>query len=263
MKLLFSTGSLHYLPLEQVFSLAQETGFDGCELVAGPNIGDSAFLERVFRCGEAFPVCSLHAPYTRIPAWGNNIEALARAVTVARRLGARVVNFHPPSWFSMELQFLKWFRRVQDFQRELQCEEIFLTVENMPRVGRKLMLSPFFLNDMNDLIDFGMARNLYFTFDTTHCASFHDDVVAAFIRFFSTGRLKNVHFSDYGDSKEHLFPGRGEVPVVKLLNVIRRLGYDGMITLELSPHEWPKNEEWLRRLMKYAVSFMKFNLGLS
>jgi sugar phosphate isomerase/epimerase len=182
---------------------------------------------------------------------------------VGKEMGAAVVNFHPPSWFSLEIQFLRWFRRVRDFQSALSCGDVVLTIENMPRMGRKLMLAPFFLNDIQDLIHFGLARNLHFTFDTTHCASFHGDVTAVFLRYLATGRLMNVHLSDYGDAREHLFLGRGEVPMVKLLNAMRRLNYDGMVTLELAPQEWPKNEEWLGKLMGYSVSFLKMHLGLS
>jgi sugar phosphate isomerase/epimerase len=263
MKLLFSTGSLYHLPIEKIFEVARQAGFDGCELVAGPNLGDDAYLDRVFRCAETFPVLSIHAPYMRIPAWGDDVEALRRTVTLGQELGAAVVNFHPPSWFSLELQFLRWFRRVHDFQETLSCGSLALTIENMPRMGRKLMLAPFILNEIQDLIQFGIAKNLYFTFDTTHCASFHGDVVAGFLRYLATGRLKNVHLSDYGDAREHLFLGRGEVPVVRLLNAMRRLEYNGLLTLELAPQEWPKNEEWLVKLMGYSVSFLKLHLGMA
>ncbi len=263
MKLLFSTGSLHHLPIEKVFEVAQQAGFDGCELVAGPRLGDEAFVDLVMRCSKAFPVLSIHAPYMKVPTWGDEVQALARTVALGREIGASVVNFHPPSWYSLELKYLRWFRHVPDFREALSCDNLVLTIENMPRMGRKLMLTPFLLNDIDDLIEFGMARGLHFTFDTTHCASFHGDVIADFLRYLGTGRLKNVHLSDYGDSREHLFLGRGDIPVVKLLSTMRRLNYDGMVTLELAPQEWPKNEDWLCRLMAYSVSFLRFHLGMA
>jgi sugar phosphate isomerase/epimerase len=60
--------------------------------------------------------------------------------------------------------------------------------------------------------------------------------------------------------ESHLFLGCGELPVVKLLNTIGRLGYDEMITLEVSPHELPRTREWLVKMLQHQVSFMKMHL---
>ena len=124
------------------------------------------------------------------------------------------------------------------------------------------MLAPYVLNDYRDLLEFGVRKNLYFTFDTTHCATFGGDVIAAFLTVFKTGRLKNVHISDYGNSRSHLFLGSGELPVAKLLSTMMRLGYDGMVTLEVSPRELPRTREWLVKVMKYQLAFLKMNLGM-
>jgi sugar phosphate isomerase/epimerase len=261
MKILFSTGSLYYLPIEEVFALARETGFDGCEIVVNRSFGDEKYLKRVIDAARSLPVYSVHAPYVAMPAWGDTVQALLRTIEVASILKAPIVNLHPPAWFSLELKFLRWFREVQDFQEVLPESNVAITVENMPRMGRKLMLAPYFLNDVEDLISFGIKKNLFFTFDVTHLATQERDVVAGFLRYMKTGRLRNVHFSDFGDGREHLFPGRGDLPVVKLLNAMRRLGYDEMITLELAPNEWPKAEEWLVKLMRHCTTFLRREFG--
>ena len=185
-----------------------------------------------------------------------------QTLEIARQLHIEVVNFHPPSWFHMELQFFKWFNKIKDFQKELGCENMALTIENMPLSGKRLMLAPYVLNNYTDLVEFGVRKNLYFTFDTTHCATFGIDVIAAFLTVFRTGRLKNVHISDYGNSRSHLLLGSGELPVAKLLSTMMRLGYDGMITLEVSPGELPRAREWLVKAMKYQLAFLKMNLGM-
>jgi len=261
MKILFSTGSLYYLPIKDVFSLVREAGFDGCELVLDTKFGSNNYLHTVEECLKILPVHTIHAPFMKIEAWGNPMQALIRSVEIAKALNAHVVNFHPPSWFSLEIEFFRWFRRVKDFQEELKCNGVCLTIENMPLVYKRLMLAPYFLNDFDDLIDYGIKRNLYFTFDVTHIATFHKDIIAIFLRYFQTTKLKNVHLSDYADFKEHLFLGRGDLPIVKLLNAMRRLGYDEMVTLELSPYEWPRTQEWLFKSMQYELSFLKLHLG--
>ena len=260
MKILFSTGCLYYLPTKEVFSLAQEAGFDGCELVIDRRFNDSRSIDTVVQCRQILPIFSIHAPFMKMNAWGNQVCSLQRSIEIAKILDAEIVNFHPPNWFSMELAFFRWFRNVQDFQIRLGGDSVILTIENMPRMGRRLLLAPYILNGFEDLIEFGTNKNLYFTFDTTHLATFGGDIIEAFLKFFKTKRLKNIHISDFGDHESHLFLGCGELPMVKFLNTIGRLGYNEMITLEVSPHELPRSREWLVKMLQYQVTFMKMHL---
>lgn len=262
MRILFSTGSLYYLPLEDVFHLAKEAGFDGCDLVIDRRFGDADYLETVKACLEILPVCSVHAPFTRVKAWGTQRDALIRSVEIAKILGAQVVNFHPPSWFSLELSFFKWFRGINDFQNAFGAEGIYIAIENMPRIGKRLMLAPYILNNYRALIAFGLTKNLHFTFDITHLGTFGHDPIVAFLRYFTTERLKNIHISDCRAHKSHLFLGRGDLPIAKLLNTMRRMGYDGMVTLEISPDEFPKTREWLVKMMEYQRAFLELHWKL-
>ena len=145
---------------------------------------------------------------------------------------------------------------------ELSCEPLRLTIENMPLI--KLILPPYVLNNFQRLIAFGVERNLHFTFDITHLGTYGYDTVKAFVRYLETGRLRNVHISDYSlwREKEHLGIGRGELPIVRLLNTMRRLGYDEMVTLEISPHELPRTREWLLKVMSYSAALLRLHLDL-
>jgi len=259
MKVLFSTGSIYHLPVREVFLLAAEAGFDGCDLVIDSRFGRPGYVDDVKTCVEVLPVYSVHAPYTRVKAWKNHKEALIQSVSIAKEIGAKTVNFHPPSWYSFELAFFTWFRHVIDFQREFGSEGLSLTLENMSLMGKRLMLAPYVLNDYRDLIDFGIKKNLFFTFDTTHVATFGCDPTEAFIRYYRTGRLKNVHLSDFRVFKSHLFLGRGDLPLAKLLNTMRKLGYDGMVTLEIAPDELPKAREWLVKMMGHQRAFIELH----
>lgn len=261
MKILFSTGCLFHLPLAEIFRLAAEAGFDGCDLVVNRDFNDPRYEETVQTALAILPAHALHVPFMKVKRWGTQEQAVVRCVELAKKLGIRVVNFHPPSWFHMEIQFFRWFRKVGDFQRELRCEDVFLTIENMPLSGRRLKLAPYVLNRFEDLIDFAIARNLYFTFDTTHLGTFDSDVVAAFLRFLKTGRLKNIHLSDCAPPDQHLFYGRGKLPIARLLNTARVMGYDGMVTVELAPAELPTTREWLSKVLSYACSFVRLHAG--
>jgi len=260
MKILFSTGCLYYLPIKDVFLLAAEAGFDGCDLVIDGRFNDPHYIESVVACLEILPIYSVHAPFAKIDAWKTHKGALMQSIEIAKILGAQLVNFHPPSWFSLELGFLKWFRSINDFQQAFVTDNVCLTIENMPCVGNKLMLAPYVLYNYRDLIDFGVKKNLFFAFDTTHIATCGVDLIVAFLHYHRTGRLKNIHISDGQSFKSHLFLGRGGLPIVKLLNTMRRLGYDGMVTLELSPDELPKTMEWTKKLLRYQSALLRLHL---
>jgi len=261
MKIIFSTGCLFYLPIKDIFELAAEAGFDGCELVINNHFERENYIDVVKECIKILPVFSLHAPFMKMATWGNKIQSIYHTIEIAKELNIKLVNFHPPSWFQVELQFLKWFNSIKDFQKISNNRDIVITIENMPLSGARLMLAPYILNDYKDLTEFGIKKNLYFTFDTTHFATFGGDVVAAFLNVFRTGRLKNMHISDYGNTKSHLFLGSGELPIVKLLSTMMRLGYDEIITLEVSPKELPRTREWLLKAIKYQHAFLKIHLG--
>jgi sugar phosphate isomerase/epimerase len=262
MKVLFSTGSLSHLPIREVFEMAREAGFDGCDLVAGKAFGDARHVETVRDCLEILPALSMHAPFNQITGWGNKIDSLLRSIELGKVFGAKVVNFHPPSWLAREFRYYRWFRKIRDFQKELGCAPLCLTIENMPLI--KLILPPYVLNNFERLIAFGVERNLHFTFDITHLGTYGYDTIKAFVKYLETGRLRNVHISDYSlwREKEHLGIGRGELPIVRLLNTMRRLGYDEMVTLEISPHELPRTREWLLKVMSYSAAFLRLHLDL-
>jgi sugar phosphate isomerase/epimerase len=260
MKILFSSGTLYRWPLKEIFLLAREAGFDGCDLVINSSLDGPRFKETIEEALAILPAYSLHVPVTKLRLWGTPVRALIRCVETARELGIQVVNFHPPSWFHHELSFYRWFRKVDDFQKELDCGDVFVAIENMPLIGKRLKLAPYVLNDYKDLIEFGIARNLYFTFDITHARTFLCDTVVSFLGFYKTERLKNVHLSD-STSESHLFPGTGTQPIARLLNTMRKVGYDGMVTLEVAPQELPVTREWLLRVLRYAASFMRLHLS--
>jgi len=260
MKILFSTGSLSHLPITEVFSLVKEAGFDGCEFVIGKNFNRKGYKREVEECLDILPVYSIHAPYVHIAAWGNEAQALRHSVELAKDLNAQVVTFHPPSWLAREIAFYRWFKKINDFQKELDCENVFLDIENMPLI--KLMIPPYVLNNFKKLIKFGLNKNLYFTYDITHIGTYGYDIIDGFFAYHDTGRLKNVHMSDYSlwREKSHLGIGRGELPIVRLLNTMRRLEYSGFVTLEIAPNELPRTHEWLLKVMSYSSSLLKLHL---
>jgi sugar phosphate isomerase/epimerase len=203
------------------------------------------------------PICVLHAPFSPLGDWGDRIETLINTVGLAREISVPMVNFHPPKWLGGEVGFWRWMYAVRDFQRELGEGEVTVTVENMPCKDGLLRFNPYILRRTRDMARFIEERNLYLTFDCSHMGTTKADFQGNFLRFYKTKRIKNIHFSDFRDRREHLFPGRGILPLQGLLDFLRESGYDGMITLEIIPQELPEDEEAIKRVLGEVVASLR------
>jgi len=245
MKILLSAGSLYTLPLPQVCELARETGFDGIEIIINHDFQYGNNRKIINELQQIIPVLSLHAPFFVLDQWGDKIDQLTRTADLAIETGIPLINFHPPSWLALEWAFWKFLKNIDDFQETIGRNQTLITLENMPASGA-WKIDTYVLGKTRAMIDFMRQRNLYLTFDTAHMGSKHTNFLRDFHEFYDSGRMRNIHFSDYADGREHLLPGHGSLPLTRFLNHLRETDYDSHLTLELSPHEFPPGEEMIR-----------------
>ena len=262
MKLILSAGSLYTLPPTQVFEMARDVGFDGMEVIINHDFAGSKHLRQLQELQSIFPVHSLHAPFFEIDGWGSKSDQLKLCAELALNAEVPLINFHPPNWLFFELKFWKWFNKIRDFQAEIGHGGVLVTIENMPCLSQ-LKINPYLLSKIDNMIRFMEERNLYLTFDTAHCGSMHTDFLGDFHRFYDSGRMRNIHFSDYGNGQEHLLPGHGALPLTRFLNHLREAGYDHSLVLELSPHEFPKEPEMIKETLIEIFAYLCKETGHS
>lgn len=255
MKLVLSAGSLYTLPLPKIFEIARDTGFDGVEVIINQDFRYCDQIALVRDLQAIAPVQSLHAPFFDVDGWGDKIEQVRLTTELALATGIPLINFHPPSWLALEWKFWRWFSKVRDFQRELGCDQVLITIENMPSTG-PMGSNPYVLAKTAQMIDFLHQHNLFLTFDTAHMGSGKTNFLNDFHLCYDSGRMRNIHFSDYGYGREHLLPGHGILPLTRFLNHLQETAYNEAITLELSPHEFPKEEELIRQSMAEIFAYL-------
>lgn len=255
MKILLSAGSLYTLPLPKIFELARDTGFDGVEVIINHDFQYGNNLAILEEMAQILPILSLHAPFLTLDQWGDKTRQLEKTAQLALSAGIPLVNFHPPSWLALEWKFWRHLRSIRDFQAEIGRDEVTITIENMPASG-KLKLDTYCLGKTADMIEFMQQRNLFMTFDTAHMGSKKANFLNDFHQFYDTGLIRNIHFSDYANGREHLLPGHGQLPLTRFLNHLRETGYDRHLTLELSPHEFPAEEEMIRETLKEIHDYL-------
>lgn len=252
-----STGTLFTLPLQRVFEISAEAGFDGVELIINQDFQKVNPVRFVSSLQEITTIHSIHAPFMPLDGWGGPADSLRRCVALAAECGIPLVNFHPPSWMGFEFGFLRWLYSIYDFQKEVGLDgQVIVTMENMPWVG-KMKINPHILSGTQRLIEFLKDHNLYMTFDCTHMGSGKANFINDFYLFYETGRIRNIHFSDYGHGREHLLPGRGILPLTRFLNHLRNTDYQDSVTLELNPSEFPKGEHIIIESLKEILAFLR------
>ena len=255
-----SAGTLYTFKLSEIFSIAADSGFDGVELIINTVFEDGDPHRIIEKLLKICPILSIHAPFFKLRGWGHGGRALVRCVALARDFGIPLVNFHPPLWFPPEIRFFRWFRRVEDFQQLVEQSQVIVTIENMPYVGRRFRFNPNILRKSEDMLKFIEKHNLFMTFDTTHIGSHNPNFLGEFQRLMASGRVKNIHFSDYGHHREHLFPGRGILPLTRFLYMLKQRDYEGAVTLELSPRELPHKRDLIIESLEEVNEYLRAEL---
>jgi len=256
MKISLSSGTLYTFPLRKVFAIASGLDFDGIELIINQEFQRVNTLKLVEELQESVQILSIHAPFMPLDGWGSPMDSLKHCVEVAEKRGIPLVNFHPPSWMGFEVGFWRWLYKIRDFQKELGAEHVIVTLENMPWVG-KFKMNPHILADTSKFIDFIEERNLFMTFDCTHMGSGKANFINDFYLCYNSGKIRNIHFSDYGHGREHLIPGHGMLPLTRFLNHLSNTAYNDTVTLELSPHEFPKDEEIIKASLTEILEYLR------
>lgn len=252
-----STGCLFRHPFQKVFELAAESGFDGLELIVNQSFIGVNPIRLVRSLQEIATIHSIHAPFMMLDGWGGPMDSLKESVKIAAECGIPLVNFHPASWMGLEIGFWRALYKIRDFQKEIGLDgKVIITLENMPWVGN-YKINPHILSKPERMIEFINEHNLFMTFDCTHMGSGKTSFINDFFLFYESGRIRNIHFSDYGHGREHLLPGHGILPLTRFLNHLRSTDYQRTITLELDPNEFPKDERNILESLKELLTFLR------
>jgi sugar phosphate isomerase/epimerase len=239
MKISFSTASFYHLPLNVSLRLAHELGFDGVELVLGPDY----VLRGERRTMGLFPnmgvkPLSLHPPLLPIPGWPRRAPgSVLEAIALARRMGCELVVIHATD--ALAVGNARWRVYAQAFQAALAMPgpPITVAVEISQFTHRKQRHA---MDDVETLLRFveDQGEQVGITLDTAHTGANGDDLLALYGRL--RGRVRNIHLSDWmirgGKHRTHLVPGEGVLDLGGFLKTLARDAYTGLVTLEISPY---------------------------
>lgn len=161
------------------------------------------------------------------------IAEIERDMEIFAELGADKVNVHPYS--HVPLHENRWIREtnISTFQR---------LVAKAEQIGIRFMMenmAPLF-NTPRDLSTiFTAVPGLYFHLDVGHANLETEHNLTVELASLFCERLIHVHFSDNngGDLDLHLPLGVGKIDWKWIVHILKRVGYDDTITLEVFAHD--------------------------
>lgn len=217
-------------------------GFDFIDLTLEPNAAYSATLpvgkvkaalERtglgiVGHTAYYLPIAS---PFPEIRECA--IREIERDIRVFAELGASKVNVHP--YIIAPLQENRWIREanIDAFRRLLEYAKargMIFMMEN---------IAPHF-NSPRDLSEvFAAVPGLGFHLDVGHANLETEHNMTVELASLFADHLEHVHFSDNngGNLDLHLPLGVGKIDWKWIVHILKRIGYDGTITLEVFAHD--------------------------
>ena len=274
MRVSLSTGSLYLYPLRWTFSLAKRAGFDGVELVIGPEV-DWRGADYIKKLSHEFqlPVLTVHPPLYGYRGWDDiNITYapyMEKAMALTEGVGAQLMVVHTPRLYNTgNDRGNEFVSKIVAARNSINGSGPALGIENGAKfTGRDF---GYMLRGLNDLREFADKHDLAMTLDTAHLGTFELDLLAS-LEFFD-GRVANVHLSDlknvphwlmnqprlHSYYRQHQFPGTGTLPLREFLRELKLRGYDGVITYELSPLAVNALTPWrVERKLREAVEFVR------
>lgn len=250
-KIILSTGSLFFLPLEKIINIAKAAGFDGIELMV-----DQTSLTRddkkLIKLSKKYslPILAIHAPHDKYDCFSQTANGIVGgSMALAKKLKAQVVVIHPARI------------ALPEYSNDLKKLDLSdpIVVENLPDNGRlhssdQNYVRPLFVNNIFDNI----------CLDTSHLATSGGDFKKQAMAMLP--KIRHIHFSDNAlkiNSKNfiedsHLLPSEGKLPLKWLLRELSKIDYRGFISLELLPNYFSeKSPNDIIRILRESLRYIR------
>lgn len=253
-----STGPFWAYELERAMDLLAEAGFTEIELMVtrDPRTQEPDIPLRI-ASERGLKIASVHAPFLVITktVWGADpVKKIERGAEFCKHVGASSMIVHPP--YLWERDYARWLtEEASTFSSETG---ITVAVETMyPKwvAGRRMRAYRWL-----------EAKALYeachlVAMDTSHVTVARQDILDVYEIL--APKLVHIHLSNNaGDGRDgHLELEKGILPLDRLLEELRRTGYAGAISLELSVGKYLQRPAELVLMLQRAREYVEQRLS--
>lgn len=220
---------------DYIFRSLTKAGVNGLELIFPPNPSDNT-IKKIKEIIKKYNlrVFSIHQSNNNFYKIG--ISEIEKLCKIANDFSAKIIVLHVNALGKniFNNNFLSDLKKLQEKYA------VALGIENMPK-------SPLNFNETytykgEEFSSTIKKTGLFITLDTTHLAQVNEDICDFYIK--NKNKIINLHLSDYKKhwlnrnlllaNNTHLPLGKGELPMIKFLKILKKENYQGIITMEIN-----------------------------
>lgn len=221
--------------IDYVFTSLKKAGVNGLELIF-PLIPSDNTIKKIKEIIKKYNLRVFSIHQSNNSFYNIEISEIEKLCKIANVFSARIIVLHinalGKNIFNNNF--------VSDLKKLQEKYAVILSIENMPK-------SPFNFNKTytykgNEFSSIVNKTGLSMTLDTTHLAQVNEDICDFYIK--NKNKITNIHLSDYKKhwlnkylllaNNTHLPLGKGELPMIKFLKILKRENYQGIITMEIN-----------------------------
>ena len=223
------------LPLDQILKSLKRAGVDGLELIMPPIFTDDDF-KKIKKMADDHNLRILNIHQSDNSAFNIDIAEIERLCVIANKFQADKIILHVDSLKEkiFDDKFIEKLKTLQIKYKILFC------IENMPKSIFTLGKSYAFKGEeFSEVVN---KTGLSMTLDTTHMGQVNEDICDFYIK--NKVKIIDIHLSDYKTTwlnrkfllanDTHLPLGKGELPITKFLEILKRENYEGVVTMEIN-----------------------------
>lgn len=220
---------------DHILKSLKESGVDGLELLVPNLLTDKNILEikKIIKKHQ-LPVFSIHQSNSSIT--NISLSEIQRLCEIANVFSAEVITLHSDTLGSslFNKDFIIKLKKLQEKHK------LRFGIENMPKSPASIFKT--YSYDPKEFSSVVNNAGLFMTLDTTHLGQVNSDICSFYKE--NKEKIVDIHISDYKKSwlnrtllllnKTHLPLGKGELPITKFLNILKKENYQGIITMEIN-----------------------------
>lgn len=220
---------------DYIFRSLKKAGVNGLELIFPPNPSDNT-IKKIKEIIKKYnlSIFSIHQSNNNFYKIG--ISEIEKLCKIANDFSAKIIVLHVNA-LGKNI-FNNNF--VSDLKKLQEKYAVALGIENMPKSPLNFNETYTYKGDeFSSIIN---KTGLFITLDTTHLAQVNEDICDFYIK--NKNKIINIHLSDYKKhwlnrnlllaNNTHLPLGKGELPMIKFLKILKRENYQGIITMEIN-----------------------------
>ncbi len=253
-----STGPFWAFELERAMDALAQAGFRDIELMVtrDPRTHEPE-LPRKLAEERGLRIASVHAPFLVVTklVWGPDpVQKIRRGIEMCRAVGASTLIVHPPHLW--EQGYAHWIRNeLASVSLESGVDVAVETMYPKWVAGRRMRVYRWI--DPRELYEASPIVAL----DTSHVTVARIDMLEAYTTLLP--KLAHIHLSNNaGDGRDgHLELDRGILPMDRFLDTVRRTGYSGGISLELTVRTYIERPEEMAGMLRRNREYIAARLG--